>query len=107
MSSGASLNISIADEAYQKKKKEKKNVKHKSSGLLLQGDDSRWHLWQVSTLGCPICYPGTFALRQSPRIDKKRRHSPGQCPDSGVQTQASSAVKMSLPVPPLHEGHHL
>lgn len=87
----------------KKRGKKKKDIKHRSSGLLLQGDDRRrLSLAGRCVLGHPICYRGESALRQSPWINVKMRHSLGQCPDSHTLMQTTVAVKMSLPVLPLH-----
>lgn len=53
-------------------------------------------------VGMPHLLSGKPALRQSPWIKIKTRHSPGQCPDSHTLTQTTITVKMSLPVLPLH-----
>lgn len=95
--------------ATRKKKKIIKTelIKHKSSEPLLQGDERNWHLRQVS-----MCQDVTAVIEVSLLYVKangsmqKMRRSPGQCPDTGVLTHATVAVKMLQPALPLHKGYH-
>lgn len=109
VSAEASQNIAVAGGGYQEKKKIIKTelIKHKSSEPLLQGDERNWHLRQVS-----MCQDVTAVIEVSLLYVKangsmqKMRRSPGQCPDTGVLTQATVAVKMLQPALPLHKGYH-